>query len=141
MFTITTTRRVAQVAVAATALTVMGAGVALACHTPQPTKPVIQKVENKKPCPPKPEVKPTPSPSPKPKCSPKPTVTPTPTPTPTPVPSTTPTPTPAPQGQVLSTSTHTTTLPDTGAGSLGGSAIGLGSMITAGVTYLKTRKR
>jgi len=138
MLAITTTRRVAQVAVAATALTVMGAGVALACHTPQPAKPVVQKVEYKKPCPPKPEVKPTPSPAPKPKCSPKPTVTPT--PKPTPAPSTTPTPTPTPQGQILSTSTQPVTLPDTGSADAS-TLIGLGSMVTAGTAYIKTRKQ
>jgi LPXTG-motif cell wall-anchored protein len=138
-----------QAVVAAGALVVLGTGIALAC--PQPTckthcTPVAPHVQVHQPCPVKPTPKPTPAP--KPKCSPKPTpsVTPSPTPTSTPAPtpsvtpSVTPTPTPAPTGQVLSAQTKAATLPDTG-GSLGSSTIGLGAMISAGVTYIKSRRR
>lgn len=56
-------------------------------------------------------------------------VVPTPTPTPMPTPTPTPVPTPVPSP----------VLPDTGS-ALGSTTLGLGSMITAGVAYLKTRK-
>src|ERR1700683_2767300 len=128
-------RRTTQVAVAAVALTVMGTGIALACSSPHKTPAPVVKHCN-----------PAPKPSPKPSCPPKATPTPkptskscppesTPTPTPAPTPVVTPTPTP----QVLGTPTQATTLPDTGS-SFGGSTIGLGSMITAGVAYARSRK-
>jgi LPXTG-motif cell wall-anchored protein len=139
-------QRTAQVIVAATALTVLGTGVALACASPQhktPT-PVVKhcapKPTPKPTCPPKstPTPKPTPKPCP-PKNTPTPTPTPTPTVTPTPVPTPSVAPTPTPTPQVLGTSTQATTLPDTGS-NFGGTTIGLGSMITAGVAYIRSRK-
>jgi len=72
-----------------------------------------------------------------------PTPTPTPSVTPTPTPSTTPTPTPSaspsPSPQVLSDTTQPT-LPDTGAG-LAGTSLGLGAMVAAGMTYIRSRKQ
>ncbi|HSX01685.1 MAG TPA: LPXTG cell wall anchor domain-containing protein [Candidatus Saccharimonadia bacterium] len=63
----------------------------------------------------------------------------TPTPTPKPTPVATPTPTPG-AGQVLGT-TAPTTLPDTGAAGVLGTAVGLGSMATAAVAYIRSRKQ
>jgi LPXTG-motif cell wall-anchored protein len=69
------------------------------------------------------------------------TPTPTPTPSSTPVPTSTPTttpvvsPSPSPSPAVLSA----TTLPDTGSATSG--IVGLGSMISAGYTYIRARRR
>jgi LPXTG-motif cell wall-anchored protein len=68
-----------------------------------------------------------------------PAATPTPTPKPTATPVATPTPTPG-AGQVLGT-TAPTTLPDTGAAGVLGATVGLGSMATAAVAYVRSRKR
>jgi LPXTG-motif cell wall-anchored protein len=139
-------RRATQVAVAASTIALLGTGAALACSTPVKTPaPVVHHhcapaptPKPKPTCPPKPVVTPKPIPTHTP-CPPKQTPTPTPkpvvTPTPTPVPSVTPTPAP----QVLSAATQTS-LPDTGS-DFGGTAVGLGSMISAGVAYIRARKQ
>ncbi len=137
-------RRTAQVVVAASTITLLGTGAALACSTPQKTPaPVVHHHCAPKPtpkpkpsCPPKPVVTPKPTHTP---CPPKPTTTPTPTPTPSTVPTPTPSVTPTPTPQVLGTSTQTS-LPDTGS-DFGGTAVGLGSMVTAGVAYIRARKQ
>jgi outer membrane biosynthesis protein TonB len=147
------TRFLGQSAVATAALLVIGTGIALACSQPScGTKcvaPVVHTSPAPKPkCSPKPTVTPAPkpvpsvTPAPKPKCSPKPTATPTPVVAPTPVVTPTPTPStsPAPSTpQVLSDQTTTTSLPETGS-ALGGTSVGLGAMISAGVTYARSRK-
>jgi outer membrane biosynthesis protein TonB len=163
------TRYVGQSAVAAAALLVLGTGIALACsqpscgnkcvapvvHTspaPKPSKtpcPTVAPKPVKTPCPtasPKPTVTPAPSKTPCPTTAPKPVKTPCPTPTPkasptpvvTPTTQATPTATPTPvTGQVLSA--QTTSLPDTGS-ALGSTSIGLGAMVSAGVTYIRSRR-
>ena len=146
-------RFVGQSAIATAALLVLGTGIALACSQPSCGSKCVAPIvhtsfapkPSKTPCPtpaPKPVKTPcaTPSPKPVPSKTPCPTVTPkaSPTPVASPTPQATPTAAPTPvTGQVLSA--QTTTLPDTGS-ALGSTSIGLGAMVSAGVTYLRSRK-